>query len=133
MIDWSDYPNFTEAEMRCKGFAKGLCSCGGQADMKPSFMMTLQRVRNAFGRPMVVNSGFRCPDYDKFLGGAGIHPKGRAADIRVSGENAYHLLGCAYAMDVWGIGLKQHGPWPGRFMHLDTMSGPKRPRIWSYT
>ena len=126
MIDWSDYPNFTEAEMRCK------CGCG-RADMKPSFMMTLQRVRNAFGRPMVVNSGFRCPDYDKSIGGVGIHPKGRSADIRVSGEKAYHLLGCAYAMDVRGIGLKQHGAWASRFMHLDTEGGRKRPRVWSYT
>ncbi len=96
-------------------------------------MMTLQRVRNAFGRPMVVNSGFRCLDYDKSIGGAGIHPKGQAADIRIAGENVYHLLGCAYAMDIKGIGLKQHGPWSGRFMHLDTMAGPKRPRIWTYT
>ena len=126
MIDWSDYLNFTEAEMRCK------CGCG-RADMKPSFMMTLQRVRNAFGWPMVVNSGFRCPDYDKSIGGVGIHPKGRSADIRVSGEKAYHLLGCAYAMDVRGIGLKQHGAWAGRFMHLDTEGGRTRPRVWTYT
>lgn len=129
MIDWSDYPNFTEAEFRCKGKN----CCGGRADMKPDFMMTLQRVRNGFGRPMVVNSGFRCLYYDKSIGGAGVHPKGQAADIRIAGENVYHLLGCAYAMDVRGIGLKQHGLWAGRFMHLDTMPGPKRPRIWSYT
>ena len=133
MIGWFDYPNFTEDEMRCRGHAKGLCSCGGRADMKPDFMMTLQRVRNGFGRPMVVNSGYRCPEYDKAIGGAGVHPQGRAADIKVSGENAYHLLGCAYAMDVWGIGLKQHGAWAGRFMHLDTVTGQTRPRIWSYT
>ena len=128
MIDWSDYPNFTEAEMRCK------CGCG-RADMKPSFMMTLQRVRNALGRPMIVTSGFRCPDYDKSTGGAGIHSQGLAADIKVAGETVYHMLGTAYAMDVRGIGLKQHGPWADRFMHLDTVNdlAHPRPRIWTYT
>ncbi len=126
MIDWSDFPNFTRREFVCR------CGCG-RADMEPSFMMTLQRVRNALGRPMVVNSGFRCPDHDKAIGGAGIHPKGLAADIRIAGETVYYLLGAAYAMDVRGIGLKQHGPWADRFMHLDTVSGRTRPRVWTYT
>ncbi len=132
MINWSDYSNFARHEFICKGFAKGLCSCGGRADMEPLFLMTLQRVRTAFGRPMVVTSGFRCSEYDKAIGGAGIHPKGRAADIKVSGENVYHLLGCAYAADIRGIGLKQHGTWANRFIHLDTMGGWIRPRVWTY-
>jgi uncharacterized protein YcbK (DUF882 family) len=123
MIDWSDYPNFTEAEMRCH------CGCG-QGDMDPTFMAALQRVRNAFGRPMSVTSGFRCKDYDKRIGGAGVHPTGQAADIAISGENVYHLLSAAITMR--GIGLKQHGAHATRFIHLDMTDGPMRPRIWSY-
>ena len=129
MIDWSDYPNFTEAEMRCK------CGCG-RADMKPSFMMTLQRMRNAYGMPMVVTSGFRCPDYNDRVsktGRNGPHTTGRAADIKVSGENVYHMMGRAYAVDVRGIGLKQHGAHASRFMHVDDLGGPVRPRVWTYT
>ncbi len=124
MIDWSDSPNFTEAEMRCH------CGCG-RADMTPDFMATLQRARTLYDKPMGITSGFRCPAYDKRIGGAGVHPTGQAADIAVSGENVYHLLSAAMAMR--GIGLKQHGPHARRFIHLDTTYGPMRPRIWTYS
>ncbi len=124
VIDWSDYQNFTEAEMRCH------CGCGG-ADMSADFMFALQRVRRLYGKPMPVTSGFRCSDYDKRIGGAGVHPTGQAVDIAVSGENIWHLLNAAIAMR--GIGLLQHGPHAKRFMHLDTTDGPTRPRVWTYT
>ena len=119
--------------MRCK------CGCG-RADMKPAFMMTLQQVRNAFGRPMIVNSGFRCPDYNAKVspktGRNGPHTTGRAADIKVAGPNAFYLWNAAMAMDMRGFGPVQHGPWDERFLHLDdlgdTIAHP-RPRIFTYT
>lgn len=95
-------------------------------------MDRLQQLRNGYARPIIVTSGFRCPDYDKSIGGAGVHPRGCAADIKVSGENVYHLLGSAYALDMRGIGLKQHGPLGGRYMHLDDLGGRTRPRVWTY-
>ncbi len=126
MIDWSIYANFTEAEMRCK------CGCG-RADMDPDFMNHLQRVRDAYGRPMPITSGYRCPEHDRAIGGAGVHPTGRAADTAVSGEDTYHLLKTALVMGMRGIGQKQHGPYASRFMHLDDLDGPMRPRVWTYT
>lgn len=129
MIDWSDYANFIEDEFRCKGVG----CCGGRADMDPDFMTHLQRVRDAYGHPMVVNSGYRCPEHDRAERGAGVHPTGRAADIAVSGEKVYHLLKIALAMGMRGIGQRQHGDYEGRFMHLDDLDGPMRPRIWTYT
>ena len=126
MTDWSDYENFTEDEMRCK------CGCG-RADMDPDFMALLQGVRDAYKRPMVVNSGFRCPEHDTAIGGAGVHPTGHAGDISVSGENAHSLLTVALVLGMRGIGLKQHSAMAGRFMHLDDLGGPTRPRIWSYS
>ena len=133
MIDWSDYPNFTVDEMRCR------CGCG-RADMDPEFMKALQKVRNNYGRPMVVNSAYRCPVYDTTIGGKGVHPSGRAADIKTAGPNAYLLLRCALERReprpkmplILGVGLKQHGLYSSRFIHLDTIDGPKRPRIWTY-
>ncbi len=126
MIDWSDYANFTADEMRCK------CGCG-KADMDPAFMAALQRVRDTLGAPMSITSGYRCPDHDKAIGGAGVHPTGQAADIAISGENAYHLLNAALLHGMRGIGQKQHGPYEDRFMHLDKTVGDLRPRIWTYT
>jgi len=126
MINWSDYPNFTEAEMRCH------CGCG-RADMNPEFMEILQRVRRFYSRPMPVTSGYRCPNFDQSIGGAGVHPTGNAADISVAGQLSFELLIAAVGMNIRGIGFKQHGPYDQRFMHLDTFTGPLRPRIWTYT
>lgn len=136
MIDWSNFKNFSEAEFACRGHALGLCSCGGRADMQDSFMDRLQQLRNGYARPMMVTSGFRCPNYNERIsttGRTGPHTTGRACDIAVSGENTYHLMGCAYALDMRGIGLKQHGPHAGRFMHLDDLGGRTRPGCWTYS
>ncbi len=127
-LDWSNYPNFTENEFRCKGKD----CCGGRADMDPTFMYDLQKVRTYVGFTLPVTSGFRCPAYDTEIGGKGVHPTGKAADIAIAGENVYHLLSFA-VQQMRGIGLKQHGPHSKRFMHLDTTYGPLRPRIWTYS
>jgi len=125
MTDWSKYANFTEAEFVCH------CGCG-RADMKEPFLARLQWARDVYCHPIVVTSGYRCPEYDEAIGGAGVHPTGHAADIAVSGEDSFNMLFAALHVDMRGIGLKQHGPWDGRFMHLDDLSGPTRPRSWTY-
>ncbi len=128
VIRWENFANFSEAEFVCR------CGCG-RADMKDRFIDTLQQARQAYGRSMVITSGFRCPDYNARIsstGRTGPHTTGRAADIKVSGKNVFYLLGIAYAMDLRGIGLKQHGPMAGRFMHLDDL-WKKRPRVWTYS
>lgn len=126
MIDFTAYANFTESEMTCH------CGCG-RVEMDLDFMERLQVIRDGFRHPMPVSSGYRCMDFDRRIGGAGIHPLGQAADIRVSGEQVYHLLALALTMDIRGIGLMQHGLHIKRFMHLDTTHGSTRPRVWTYT
>ena len=43
----------------------------------------LQPLRDIYGRPIVVNSGYRCPKLNKAVGGSKTsqHTKGQAADI----------------------------------------------------
>lgn len=43
----------------------------------------LEPLRRHFGRPITINSGFRCKELNKAVGGAknSYHTKGRAADI----------------------------------------------------
>ncbi len=125
MIDFDDYPNFTEDEMRCK------CGCG-LATMIPSFMARLQRIRNSYG-PMRVSSAFRCPSHDRAVRGAGVHPTGRAADIKVAGLDNFRLIDLAISNGCTGIGLRQHGDRAKRFIHLDDTSGASRPIFWSYS
>lgn len=43
----------------------------------------LQPLRNAIGKPLKINSGYRCPDLNKAVGGVPTsqHTKGEAADV----------------------------------------------------
>ena len=47
----------------------------------------LEPARTLLGRPIHVNSGYRCPDYNRRVGGAvhSQHMYGRAADITIRG------------------------------------------------
>ena len=48
----------------------------------------LEPVRERLGKPIVVNSGFRCPIHNRAVGGATAsqHMKGEAADLRIDGK-----------------------------------------------
>jgi uncharacterized protein YcbK (DUF882 family) len=120
-MDWSKYPNFSEREFRCR-------HCGKQ-EMRPEFMEKLQALRVAYGKPMTISSGYRCPDHpvEKAKASPGMHATGLAADIAVSGAEAVEVLRLALAQGFTGIGVQQKGA--GRFIHLDTRT---QPTIWSY-
>ena len=127
MINWSHYPNFTEAEFACQ------CGCG-KADMDPAFMGKLQQVRTAIDMPMRITSGYRCPDHNDNVsstGRTGPHTTGRACDIGVQGADAKKLLS-HLTIHFSGIGIKQKGS--GRFIHVDDLAPPEfpRPNLWSY-
>jgi zinc D-Ala-D-Ala carboxypeptidase len=126
-MDWSQFPNFSEKEMRCKHT--------GKCEMDVLFMVKLQTLRTDFGKPMTVNSAYRDPSHpaerDKAKPGA--HTKGRAVDIAVSGADAYTLVKMALERGFTGIGVQQKGA--VRYIHLDDLTaadGFPRPTIWSY-
>ena len=126
-MDCRKYPNFTEAEFQCKHT--------GQCHMDPDFMERLQALREAYGKPMKVNSGYRHPTHpiEARKANPGAHTYGRAVDIAVRGSDAYNLLALAMDFGFTGIGVHQKGN--TRFLHLDDISGVKgfpRPSIWSY-
>jgi len=120
-VNWSDYPNFTEAEFRCR-------HCGKQ-EMKPEFMGRLQALRDVYKRPMSITSGYRCHDHpvEKAKAEPGMHSTGLACDVGVQGADAHELLRLAMHLGFAGIGVQQKGS--GRFIHLDLRS---QPTVWSY-
>jgi uncharacterized protein YcbK (DUF882 family) len=89
--------------------------------MDGRFMDWLDSVRDIFDHPMIVTSGYRCPDHDVFVSGSGTgpHTQGLAADIGIYGELAMRLLRVLTAYGGKGIGLKQHGVPSGRYIHMD--------------
>lgn len=87
-------------------------------------------MREALGFPLIVTSGYRCPDYnDKIAstGRNGPHTTGLAVDIAVSYHRARALLSEA-PQRFSGFGAKQHAEAAGRFVHLDLLE----PRFWTY-
>ena len=55
---------------------------------------TLDPLRELWGKPLTVNSGFRCPELNKAVGGAtsSSHMQGMAADITAGSKDANRRL-----------------------------------------
>jgi len=128
-MNWSDYPNFTPAEMACKHT--------GQHGVKPEIMRLLQAMRNELGRPIKINSGYRHPTHPiearKVKTGnephPSPHPSGLAADIGfVDPRTCHELVRLAIKHGATGIGISQR-PGQPKFVHVDLMP---RKAVWSY-
>lgn len=59
------------------------CKCCGRVVIDNRLVAMLDRVRHTLGKPIYVNSGYRCAAHNKAVGGAAgsYHVKGLAADI----------------------------------------------------
>lgn len=127
----SPWDNFTIEELSCR------CGCGNMM-MDKTFMEKLVVLREAFGSPMVVSSGYRCPPHNNYISKTGLtgpHTTGHAVDVLIAGEKADHLLGMAFAFGFPGKGVSQSGDWGARSIHIDDLEnapGCPRPRTWSY-
>jgi zinc D-Ala-D-Ala carboxypeptidase len=123
-LDWSLFPNFTSGEFECR-------HCGAM-EMKHVFLTKLQELREAYGKPMTISSGYRCPKHPVEVSkrSPGVHTFGLAADVAVNGQDAHALLKHAFALGFTGIGVFQKGV--GSFVHLDVMNTTPRPNVWSY-
>lgn len=129
--DRDRWPNFRHSEMRCTET--------NHNKMDAEFMDKLQELRKVIGHPLYLSSAYRDPthsvEYDKANAGSGPHPSGKAVDINCFGKQALIVVREALALGFTGVGLKQSGSAPHRFVHLDTMESSKerpRPWLWSY-
>jgi zinc D-Ala-D-Ala carboxypeptidase len=124
MMEWSRYPNFKPAEFAC--------SHCGENEIQEELLDRLQALRNRYGRPMRITSGYRCSKHpiEAKKPSPGPHSSGLACDVGVEGADAHRLLGLALDAGFKGIGVQQKGT--GRFLHLDLVEGPNRPTVWSY-
>jgi uncharacterized protein YcbK (DUF882 family) len=134
MITWDMIEHFKQSEFACHC---GECGSTGN-EMDLNFVFALDQLRERFGLPMIITSGYRCPAYNESIsttGKDGPHTTGRAADVAVSGEQAFHLVQqCSLGGWMTGIGINQRGAYEKRFIHLDDLGVPghPRPRIWTY-
>lgn len=121
--------HFDRAELACR------CGCD-EMRFDPSFLAELERLRVAYDRPMVIPSGYRCPEHNAKVsktGKTGPHTRG-AVDVGTHGRDAWLLIG--YAVNRgWTVGVSQKGARESRFIHLDRLPnapGQPRPWVWSY-
>ena len=108
--------NFKSTEFDCHG--SGCCS---STEVDEELVKYLQKIRDYFGKPITVTSGYRCPTHNKNIGGAtgSRHSKGQAADIVVSGVAPAEVAKYAESIGILGIGLYETNS-DGHFVHVDT-------------
>jgi uncharacterized protein YcbK (DUF882 family) len=102
------------------------CPCCPNQDVLPTVYVALEMIRNHFGRPVKVTSGYRCTNYNKQVGGApdSRHLQGLAVDVVVVGippKMVYNFLDHHFP-DSFGLGLYN------TFTHVDVRSKKAR---WS--
>ena len=105
--------NFKSTEFDCKG--KNCCSITLVDDDLVGF---LQMVRANFGKAVIIDSGYRCKEHNKSVGGASKskHLDGMAADIKIKGVEPIEVAKYCELIGVKGIGLYDWG------VHIDTRS-----------
>lgn len=117
-------PDFKVRELRCRD--------GTDTVMVDEVLtVVLQCIREHFGKPVVITSGYRTAAHNAAVGGAksSQHMLGRAADIRVEGVSVEDVA--AYAerlMPDWG-GVGRYPVKAGRatgWVHVDTRQNKSR-------
>lgn len=88
-------PHFKAKEFQSKDKSEEVLICYELLDV-------LEKIREHFDSPVIINSGYRTPKWNKEVGGASnsYHCKGMAADIRVEGHTSKEVA--EYANKIMG-------------------------------
>ncbi len=104
------WPNFSPEEIACRG--------DGTIRIDEAALDRLQALRDRLGVPLIVNSAYRSPEYNRQVGGVkhSMHLQGAAFDISMANHDPEDFEKAARAVGVTGFGFY---PRPN-FMHIDT-------------
>lgn len=88
----------------------------------------LQRLRDYFGKPIIINSGYRSPNHNANVGGAknSQHVLGKAADIRINGINPIEIYNAIEYLISKGEMLQGGLGIYNTFLHYDIRQGKAR-------
>jgi len=104
------------------------CPCCGVNDCTQALVDALEAFRAVVGKPVVVDSAYRCPKHNAAEKGAthSQHMLGQAADVRVAGMSAAQLEVIARTIAaIHGIGRADHQG----YLHVDVREDPAK---WCY-
>ena len=116
-------PSFRVREFACKGSDAVL--------IDDELVVLLQCIREHFGKPVHITSGYRTAEHNAAVGGSksSQHLLGRAADIQVAGVSVEDVASYAEAlMPDWG-GVGRYPVKSGRakgWVHVDTRPNKSR-------
>ena len=121
------YREFEESETaKARGITNVISSFEIRDAIRELTNTVLQPLRDAWGQPLHVNSGYRCPKLNAAVGGAATsqHTKGEAADIKA--EHPVKLAQLAYDL---GLPYDQMIIYP-TFVHFShKKGGPQRRQL----
>ena len=121
--------NFTLEELiqSATAEAKGIKNVPNSAELSnlKAVAKLLQSIRNKYGKPIKVSSGFRCKQLNKAVGGSATsqHLSGEAADIKATGKGCTNaaLFKCIKGMIesgeirvgqlIWEYGTQTNPQW----------------------
>lgn len=101
---------------------QGIDCCGESSPVHPFLVMAVEQFCLVIGKPVSINSGFRCRKHNAEIEGSApdsYHCKGMAADLSVRGEDPGRMALVAGRISAFG-GIKAHS-WG---IHVDI--GPRR-------
>ena len=111
----------------CPNFKVNEFACSDGSDpvfISPELVKLLQQIRDHFGAPVTINSGWRSPTKNKAVGGAAQsqHLYGLAADITVKGVEPKKVYAYADSLLPYtgGVGLYS------TFVHVDVRKTKSR-------
>ena len=107
--------NFTKEELQCH--------CCGRCEISQKLLTLLQALRDDVGFSLIINSGFRCENHNKKVGGApnSQHLIGKAVDVStktLTGEQKHRLLTSVFKNGFKGVGVYS------TFIHVDVREIP---------
>ena len=117
-------PDFKVRELRCRDGSDSVM-------VDETLTVVLQCIREHFGKPVTITSGYRTAAHNAAVGGAksSQHLLGRAADIRVQGVSVEDVAAYAESlMPDWG-GVGRYPVKAGRatgWVHVDTRAEKAR-------
>lgn len=146
---------FNLDEVKCHHCGRFPTATRMRSPMMTRFVAMLDYARESIGKPVRVNSWYRCKQHpiERVKLEPGVHSTGLAVDLALSHEDAYFFMGSVFAharqvelhtgdkdsnitlFHRLGIGVEQKGS--ARYLHVD-IGGclhqwcMLRPTIWSY-
>ena len=96
-----------------------------EVKIDPELVEKLQKLRDLVKKPIIINSGYRTPDYNKKIGGVpnSQHIQGKASDIVIKGYTPEQVKVLAKKVGFRGLGLYDN------FTHVDVRATPSE---WDY-